>query len=99
MEGELRNLGDGEIIFRQDEPSDFACLIDSGEVEVFMESAEGEIAIALLGPGEMLGEMGVIDGRPRSASARAKGQVSLREFQAQTFLDQISVDPKFASDI
>ncbi|WP_421878701.1 cyclic nucleotide-binding domain-containing protein [Pacificispira sp.] len=99
MEGELRNLGDGEIVFRQDEPSDFACLIDSGEVEVFMESAEGEIAIALLGPGEMLGEMGVIDGRPRSASARAKGQVSLREFQAQTFLDQISVDPKFASDI
>lgn len=99
MEGEQRTLGDGDIVFRQDEPSDFACLIDSGEIEVFTESGNGEVAIALLGPGEMLGEMGVIDGRPRSATARAKGPVVLREFQAAEFLNQISIDPQFASDI
>lgn len=99
MDGEIRTLGDGEVVFRQNEPSDFACLIDSGEVEVFTESEEGEITIALLGPGEMLGEMGVIDGRPRSASARAKGPVTIRSFPARDFLQQISIDPKFASDI
>ncbi len=99
MEGRLRELDDGEVIFRQNEPSDFACIVEDGLVEVFTEKAEGDVTIAVLDKGQLLGEMGVIDGRPRSASARAKGAARVREFDSGPFLTMISQDPQFASSI
>lgn len=99
MEATTRILGDGTVIFQENDPSDFACIIDTGTVEVFRSEGSKTILIATLGPGELLGEMGVIDGMPRSATAQAKGKVAIQEYKAQDFLDRISLDPKFAARI
>ncbi len=68
----LRRYTKGQIIFHQgDAPSALYC-IRSGQVRVFVSTEEGgEATLAILGEGEQFGELGVLDGLPRSASVQA----------------------------
>ena len=66
-----RNFKKGDIIFHQGNPSDCAFIIGSGSVEIVKETTEGEKVIGKLNENEIFGEMGLIDGQPRSATVRA----------------------------
>lgn len=57
----------GEVLFEEQAPGDALYVIASGAVDV----AHGGVKLARLGAGEALGEMSVLDGSPRSASATA----------------------------
>ena len=57
-------------LFRQGERGDVAYLIEWGQVEVLLDQPFGSKRIATLGPGEIVGEMALVDGAPRSASVR-----------------------------
>ncbi len=61
----------GEIIFREGDAPTTAFLVESGNTEVFRGSPDAPQTLGQLGPGDLLGEMAVIDDSPRSASARA----------------------------
>lgn len=62
----------GRLIFQQGEHADGLYIIASGQVRVFYAGDDGaEATIALLSEGESLGELALIDGGPRSASALA----------------------------
>jgi EAL domain-containing protein (putative c-di-GMP-specific phosphodiesterase class I) len=74
----LRRLSAGEWIFREGDPGDCAFVIESGLVAITYEHDGVAETIAQLGAGELLGEMALIDGRPRSASARAATDLRLR---------------------
>ncbi len=82
----------GDVIFREGDPSDFVYKIVSGEVEVFMESDGKTVTLGLMKAGEFLGEMGIVDDQPRSASARAKNQVSMIIYKEDEFFRLISRD-------
>ena len=82
----------GDIIFKEGDPSDFVYKIVSGDVEVFMESGGMSVILGLMRAGEFLGEMGIVDDQPRSASARAKNQVSMIIYKENEFLRLISRD-------
>lgn len=99
MDDTTRAVTDGEIIFKRDEPSDFACVVDTGFIEIITEVDGAEDTIAVLGPGELFGEMGVLDGKPRSATAKARGPGRIREFEARDFLERVRGDAPFASAI
>jgi len=66
-----RNYKKGETIFHQGSRSDCAFIISSGSAEILQETTEGEKVIGKLKENEIFGEMGLIDGQPRSATARA----------------------------
>jgi len=66
-----RNFKKGETIFYQGSPSDCAFIISSGSVEIIETTLEGQKVIGQLTENEIFGEMGLIDGQPRSATARA----------------------------
>lgn len=66
-----RSFKKGETIFHQGSPSDCAFIIGSGSVEILQETTEGEKVIGKLKENEIFGEMGLIDGQPRSATVRA----------------------------
>ncbi|NND56930.1 MAG: cyclic nucleotide-binding domain-containing protein, partial [Xanthomonadales bacterium] len=51
----------GETIFREHEPGDFAYFIESGKVELSAANQGKKIVLTTLGPGELLGEMAIID--------------------------------------
>lgn len=67
----LRSFESGELIFTEGSRGDCAYIIESGRVEIFVESDRHAIPLKVLGPGEIFGEMAVIDASARSASARA----------------------------
>jgi CRP-like cAMP-binding protein len=82
----------GDIILKEGDPSDVVYKIVSGDVEVFKEQDGQTIVLGVMKAGEFLGEMGVVDDEPRSASARAKNQVSVIIFEEQEFFSLISQD-------
>ena len=60
-----------EYLFEEGDPGDCAYIIESGLVEVSLDKGGRKLVIATLGPGEVLGEMAIVDKFPRSATARA----------------------------
>ena len=67
-----RRYRSGETIFHEGDPGDAMHVIASGRAKISIESQEGDEAIlATLGPGEVFGELVLLDGAPRSATAVA----------------------------
>lgn len=66
---ERRHLPEGELIFTQGQKADNAFILASGKVSIFKMVEEKKVHLATLRPGALFGEMGVIDGAPRMASA------------------------------
>jgi EAL domain-containing protein (putative c-di-GMP-specific phosphodiesterase class I) len=58
----------GKTVFRQSDAGDGAYIIESGRVGVLVARDGAEVQIAERGPGDLFGEMAIIDNRPRSAS-------------------------------
>jgi CRP/FNR family transcriptional regulator, cyclic AMP receptor protein len=66
-----RRFAAGEVLLREGDPSDEVVLIEAGRAEVLRAAGDGSILLGTVGPGEFIGEMGVLEGRPRSATVRA----------------------------
>ncbi len=92
-----RDYADGELIVAQGSPSDYVYRIRSGEVEVFSELEGQEVVLGSMKEGDFLGEMGIIEGQKRSASARAKGPVAAELLERSEFFRLISEDTSAAS--
>jgi len=73
-----RHLRSGEELFAEGEPGDYMAIVVEGRVSVWKESSDGERReLAMIGPGKTLGEMALVDGEPRSASAVASSSATL----------------------
>ena len=73
-----RRLGRGQVLFVEGEPADAMYVVRSGRVKVFVGSARGdELVLGVLGPGDSLGELALVDNAPRSAGAEAIDDVEL----------------------
>jgi len=61
-----------EAIFDKDDPGESLFIIDEGSIRIYLPSPQGaDLTLAMLGPGDFFGDMALLDGRPRSASAAA----------------------------
>jgi CRP-like cAMP-binding protein len=70
-----RRFRRSEVIFHQGDPGDSLHIVASGSVKILLPSAEGDEAIiATLRPGDFFGELALLDGAPRSATATALDQ-------------------------
>jgi CRP-like cAMP-binding protein len=86
----------GETLFRQGDPSDFALLIVAGSVDVLREVGDDAVVLGTVRAGEFVGEMGVLEGRRRSATVRAAAPVEAELIERQAFLDRVSDEPELA---
>lgn len=86
----------GDALFREGDPSDFACRILDGRVSVVKESQGTPVVLGDIGPGAFVGEMGVLENKPRSATVRAVTEVQVEVIPADSFLPTISADPDSA---
>ncbi|MEQ9447004.1 MAG: cyclic nucleotide-binding domain-containing protein [Rhodospirillaceae bacterium] len=59
----------GTTLFRQGEPGNAAYIVNSGSIGIYREVEDKKVPLATLRKGELFGEMAVIDGSPRMASA------------------------------
>ena len=80
----------GELIFSQGDRADLVYVIDSGEVEIFRQAPDGgEERLAVLPAGQYFGELGPLLGFPRSAGARAAGEVTLTAYGPREFRQSV----------
>jgi len=67
----------GQPLFSEGEAGHEAYLIRSGYVSIWKDDGGRRVELATRGPGEIIGEMALIDHSPRSASVSAKGDVEV----------------------
>jgi CRP-like cAMP-binding protein len=68
----------GQLLMREGDVAAHMFVVLSGEVEVLHKGGgDHDVRVALLGPGDFIGEMAVLDAQPRSASVRALAASSL----------------------
>jgi EAL domain-containing protein (putative c-di-GMP-specific phosphodiesterase class I) len=84
----------GERIFAAGDTGDCAYLIKTGAVRVSVGEGEQQRTLGLLGEGQLLGEMAVIDNSPRMADAYAHEDTVLQRIESHQFLDRVEqADP------
>ncbi|MGE3268723.1 MAG: patatin-like phospholipase family protein [Chloroflexota bacterium] len=82
------------VIVQESQPGDTLFIIESGLVEVYLESATGEInVLTRLGAGETFGEMSVLTGEPRSANVRSLSHTVVRMATREEFLQSAANTP------
>jgi HlyD family secretion protein len=96
---DLRSFTTGQRIFAEGQVSDFAFVIVSGRVEVLKSSPDGDMRLAVLGPGEMFGEMGLLDGTVRSATAIAGEDTVVSALSRDRLLAMLVERPETAIDL
>jgi CRP-like cAMP-binding protein len=76
------------MIILEEEYGDLVFLVKVGTIKITRVNDEGkEVILALLGPGEMFGELAVLDGEARSANALAQENCELLAINREDFLD------------
>lgn len=93
-----RHYAQAEIIFREGDPGRVLYLVKSGQVRIFIHGLDGtETSVILLGrPGNIFGELAVIDGLPRSATAVAMEPTILYTINRESFRDHMRQNPLLA---
>ena len=69
---ERHEFAAGDTIFDAGDTAESAYLLASGAVDIVIDGEDGASVADTLGPGELFGEMALIDGQPRSAKALAR---------------------------
>jgi len=87
-------FADGDVIFREGETSDRAYEIFSGKVEILKDEGGKPVHQGYLGPGEMFGEMAVLDGGVHGATARAVGRTVVRSMDRGGLIDSMQQTPE-----
>lgn len=84
---ELRHFAPNETMLHQGEPSDFALFIVTGEVEILVQTAYGDVQVARGGPKLLVGEIGAFANLPRTATVRALTAVTALQIGREQLLE------------
>jgi CRP/FNR family transcriptional regulator, cyclic AMP receptor protein len=83
----------GEILFRENDVGQFFYVIQEGQVEVYKIKGKAKVPLAVLNPGQCVGEFSALDGKRRSATAIALTEVTVLKINAETLDSQIRRNP------
>nr|WP_232530694.1 Crp/Fnr family transcriptional regulator [Microlunatus antarcticus] len=97
--GTLR-LSKGEILFREGETEDRLYVVVAGKIKLGRSGSAGrENLLAVLGPGQMFGELSVFDPGPRSSTATAVTAVEVRTLEHDELMRWIEGHPEVARSL
>jgi CRP-like cAMP-binding protein len=89
-----RRFRRGEVIFHLGDPGDALFIVTAGAVKITLPSETGDEAIlATLRPGDFFGELALLDGAPRSATAAALEPTETLVLPRQRFRELIATEP------
>lgn len=91
-----RTYNPGEIIFAEYEPGDSFYLIQAGKVKITKIVGDIEKTIDILQAPEIFGEMAILEGAPRSATAQSLDTVKVLEFNRANFEVLMMGNPQIA---
>ena len=91
-----QQLEKGEMLFEEGDQGVTAYVIDSGEIEILKISENRQVLLNVLGPGDVFGEMALLDESPRMAGARAGAPTTLLAIKKTTFDGLLDHSPSAA---
>lgn len=95
-----RTFRSGEVIFHRDDPGQVLYVIRTGKVKIYITSQDGqEVSLAVFGPGDYFGELALLDGQPRSASAVAIEPAETYTLQRTDFINAVMHHPRIAIQV
>ena len=93
----LRVFNAGEVVFEEGSAGRQMYVVNAGKVHVLRCCEGRQVQIAVLGPGEIFGEMALVDDLPRSASViAAEDDTRLLEIDHALFIYLVGQQPTFA---
>jgi CRP-like cAMP-binding protein len=93
-------LAPDTVLFEQGEESDGLYIVLNGIVRIYLTADDGrEATISLLEDGEMIGEISLLDGLPRSAGAAALTETRVVFIPHRSFCDVLDASPKITRQV
>ena len=97
QESRFKYVDKGEILFFQEDTSESAYIVRSGEISIILSSSDGrEMVINEMHSGDLFGELGILTHKSRSTSAIARSKAELLVIPAQIFMQVTENEPQFA---
>lgn len=94
-QGQFLEFGPGAVLFRQGDQGDRLYIVKSGVLEVVAQPSDGSepMPVAYLGPGEVLGELALLTGSPRTATVRSPEHAELFMLEKPVFHELMDTLP------
>jgi len=94
---EFRALSAGSVLFHAGQPGDAMYVVKGGAIELYIRDTTGQkIALTIAGPGELFGELALLDHGPRTATAHALDDSELLELDRDDLLRLFKSTPTAA---
>ena len=88
------------IVFMRGDPGDSLCGVVSGRVRISTSLPTGkEVFLNIMEPGDSFGEIALLDGQPRTATATAMARTELIIFKREQFLVLLSTESQLAAHL
>lgn len=95
-----RTFQKGQIIMKAGEPGNAFQIVQQGEVELWLTDSDGKkVSLDILGQGKFFGELSMLSGETRSASATSEEEVITLELSRSEFFDFLRRRPDAALDV
>jgi CRP/FNR family transcriptional regulator, cyclic AMP receptor protein len=91
-----REYQPGEVVCREGEPGDMMFVIQSGAVRITKNVGGDEKLIAVLGPGEFVGELAILNAKPRTATATAAEPTRCLRVEGKTLESMVTKNSEIA---
>jgi len=96
---ERQKVAKGRRIFNEGEHGDYAYIVETGEIGIYKMIDGSEVELTVLLPGEIFGEVSVLDGRERMASAIATMESTLIVVSQTALQERIEKSDKFVKTL
>jgi len=91
----IRKVPGGEVLFKEGEASESMFVVKKGRLTVFKSKGNSEIELAVVGAGQMIGEMAFFDRKPRSAGVKAITDAEVIELPFRNLQSQFDALPEW----
>jgi CRP/FNR family transcriptional regulator, cyclic AMP receptor protein len=92
-----RGYANGQMIFQRGDRGSSLMAVLEGRIRISVCSKEGkEVTLGIMGPGDLLGEIALVDGKGRTADATAMGACRVLVLDQREFLPFLERNPSFA---
>jgi len=99
QKGFNRHYSDNEVIFLEHEPGEELYIIQKGKIKITKIVDNNEVLLALLKPGDIFGEMAILENKPRSATAISFGESELLAVSKSNFEVMVKSNPRLGTKL
>lgn len=96
---EIAEAGAGDFLLHRGSPSRSLLLVEDGEIEIVDESMGETVVLGRVGPGGVVGEVGFLDGEPRTHHVRAGTACRVRRLTREGLIGLGQVEPRLFAKV